>query len=35
MPLADVPISQHVSMYIEFGLDLFQEENAIDLAMGE
>lgn len=35
MPLAGMPISEHVSMYVEFEWDLFQEENAIELAMGE
>lgn len=35
MPLAGMPISERVSMYMEFRLDLFQEENAVELAMGE
>lgn len=31
MPLAGMPVSEHVSMYMQFGLDLFQEENAVEL----
>jgi len=35
MPLAGKPISGYVSMYVQFGLDLFREENAIELGIGE
>lgn len=35
MPLTGMPISEYVSMYAQFGLDLFQEENAAELKLGE
>lgn len=35
MPLAGSPISECASVRMEFGLDLFQEENAIQFAMGK
>lgn len=35
MLLAGKPVSECVSVHVEFGLDLFREEKATDFAMGE